>query len=68
MIMRLAPLAAFGAMAFTVGKYGLGSIVSLGKLMADDVHHMRAVRRHRAGRIARLSGFSLMEVPQVHQG
>jgi Na+/H+-dicarboxylate symporter len=33
MIMRLGPLAAFGAMAFTVGKYGLGSIVSLGKLM-----------------------------------
>src|SRR5881397_532576 len=33
MIMRLAPLAAFGAMAFTVGRYGLGSIVSLGKLM-----------------------------------
>ena len=28
MIMRLAPIAAFGAMAFTVGKYGLGSIVS----------------------------------------
>ena len=34
MIMRLAPIAAFGAMAFTVGQYGLGSIVSLGKLMA----------------------------------
>jgi len=33
MIMRLAPIAAFGAMSFTVGKYGLGSIVSLGKLM-----------------------------------
>src|SRR5437870_4338186 len=34
MIMRLAPIAAFGAIAFTVGKYGLASIVSLGKLMA----------------------------------
>ena len=34
MVMRIAPLAACGAMAFTVGKYGLGSIVSLGKLMA----------------------------------
>jgi aerobic C4-dicarboxylate transport protein len=33
-IMRLAPLGAFGAMAFTVGKYGLGSLFSLGKLMA----------------------------------
>ena len=33
-IMRAAPLGAFGAMAFTVGKYGIGSLVSLGKLMA----------------------------------
>jgi aerobic C4-dicarboxylate transport protein len=32
-IMRLAPLGAFGAMAFTIGKYGLGSLLSLGKLM-----------------------------------
>jgi aerobic C4-dicarboxylate transport protein len=33
-VMRLAPLGAFGAMAFTVGKYGIGSLVNLGKLMA----------------------------------
>src|SRR5436309_810433 len=32
--MRVAPLGAFGAMAFTVGKYGIGSLVSLGELMA----------------------------------
>lgn len=32
-IMRLAPLGAFGAMAFTVGKYGFSSLASLGKLM-----------------------------------
>ena len=34
-VMRLAPVGAFGAMAFTVGRYGIGSLVSLGKLMAD---------------------------------
>ena len=34
MIMRLAPIGAFGAMAFTVGKYGVGSLLLLGKLMA----------------------------------
>src|SRR6188474_352806 len=34
MIMRLAPIGAFGAMAFTVGRYGIGSLLSLGKLMA----------------------------------
>jgi aerobic C4-dicarboxylate transport protein len=27
--MRVAPLGAFGAMAFTIGKYGVGSLVSL---------------------------------------
>ena len=32
-IMELAPLGAFGAMAFTIGKYGLGTLLSLGKLM-----------------------------------
>ena len=34
LIMRLAPVGAFGAMAFTIGQYGLGALVSLGKLMA----------------------------------
>ncbi len=33
MVMRLAPLGAFGAMAYTVGLYGIGSLLSLGKLM-----------------------------------
>jgi aerobic C4-dicarboxylate transport protein len=33
-VMRVAPLGAFGAMAFTVGKYGIGSLLSLGQLMA----------------------------------
>ena len=33
-IMRAAPIGAFGAMAFTIGKYGLGTLVSLAKLMA----------------------------------
>jgi aerobic C4-dicarboxylate transport protein len=34
-LMRLAPIGAFGAMAFTVGKYGIGSIGSLGMLIAS---------------------------------
>jgi aerobic C4-dicarboxylate transport protein len=33
-IMKVAPLGAFGAMAFTIGAYGVGTLVSLGKLMA----------------------------------
>ena len=34
-IMRLAPIGAFGAMAFTIGKYGLGSLTSLAWLMGS---------------------------------
>jgi aerobic C4-dicarboxylate transport protein len=33
-VMRLAPIGAFGAMAFTIGKYGVSSLKSLGWLMA----------------------------------
>ena len=33
MIMKLAPVGAFGAMAFTIGAYGVGSLVQLGQLM-----------------------------------
>ena len=33
-IMYVAPIGAFGAMAFTIGKYGPGSLFSLGKLLA----------------------------------
>jgi aerobic C4-dicarboxylate transport protein len=32
-VMRAAPVGAFGAMAFTIGKYGLGTLGSLAKLM-----------------------------------
>ncbi len=32
-IMKVAPLGAFGAMAFTIGKYGIGTLLSLGMLM-----------------------------------
>ena len=32
-IMELAPIGAFGAMAFTIGRYGLGTLISLGKLL-----------------------------------
>ena len=32
-IMKVAPIGAFGAMAFTTGKYGIHSLLPLGKLM-----------------------------------
>jgi aerobic C4-dicarboxylate transport protein len=33
-IMKLAPIGAFGAMAFTIGRYGFGALLPLGKLIA----------------------------------
>src|SRR5258708_29091221 len=33
-IMKVAPIGAFGAMAFTIGKYGVATLLSLAKLMA----------------------------------
>lgn len=34
-IMRLAPIGAFGSLAFTIGKYGLGSLARLGELVVS---------------------------------
>lgn len=62
MIMRLAPIAAFGAISFTVGKYGLGSIVSLGKLMATMYVTCIVFVFGVLGVIAKMSGFSLWKL------
>ena len=59
MVMRIAPIAAFGAIAFTVGKYGLESLVSLGQLMACMYLTCVAFVVFVLGTIARIAGFSL---------
>lgn len=59
MVMRVAPLAACGAMAFTVGKYGLGSILSLGKLMGAMYLTCALFVAVVLGVICRWCGFSL---------
>jgi aerobic C4-dicarboxylate transport protein len=59
MIMRVAPIAAFGAMAFTVGKYGFGSILSLAKLMGTMYLTCIIFVTFVLGTISRISGFSL---------
>jgi aerobic C4-dicarboxylate transport protein len=41
-LMRLAPIGAFGAMAFTVGKYGVASLGPLAKLDWHVLSHLRA--------------------------
>jgi aerobic C4-dicarboxylate transport protein len=58
-IMKVAPLGAFGAMAFTIGKYGVGSLVSLGKLMGTFYLTCLVFIFVVLGTIARLHGFSI---------
>ena len=58
-IMRVAPIGAFGAMAFTIGKYGVGSLVSLGALMATFYATCLFFIFVVLGLIARFHGFSI---------
>jgi aerobic C4-dicarboxylate transport protein len=59
MVMRLAPIGAFGAMAFTIGQYGIGTLFSLGKLMAAVYITCLAFVFIVLGTIAWWAGFSL---------
>ena len=56
-IMVLAPIGAFGAMSFTIGKYGLGSLVQLGKLMGSFYLTCLLFVFVVLGTIARVHGF-----------
>jgi len=58
-IMRVAPLGAFGAMAFTIGKYGVGSLFQLGKLMGTFYLTCLIFIFVVLGLIARFHGFSI---------
>jgi aerobic C4-dicarboxylate transport protein len=62
MVTKVAPLAAFGAMAFTIGKYGLGSLLSLGKLMLCVYLTCALFVCLVLGLIARLHGFSIFRL------
>ncbi len=61
LIMRLAPVGAFGAMAFTVGRYGVGSLFALGKLMAAVYLTCALFVFVVLGAIAAATGFSLIK-------
>jgi aerobic C4-dicarboxylate transport protein len=61
-VVRLAPIAAFGAMAFTVGKYGLGSLTRLASLMACVYLTCIVFVFVVLGLIARANGFSLWRI------
>jgi len=58
-IMKLAPIGAFGAMAFTIGKFGLGSLLPLAKLMGSFYLTCLLFIFIVLGGIARWTGFSI---------
>ncbi len=61
-VMRVAPIGAFGAMAFTIGKYGLGSLAALGKLMLCFYATCLLFIFVVLGAIARLHGFKITKL------
>ena len=60
-VMRLAPIGAFGAMAYTIGKYGVMSLGPLLKLIALFYFTCAVFVLVVLGAIARLAGFSILK-------
>ena len=61
-IVRLAPLGVFGAIAFTVGKYGIGSLAQLGYLVALFYVTIAIFVFVVLGTVMRLAGFSIVKL------
>jgi aerobic C4-dicarboxylate transport protein len=59
-VVKAAPIGAFGAMAFTIGAYGLGSLVNLFALVATFYLTSILFVLVVLGTIARLAGFSIL--------
>jgi len=60
-VVRLAPVGAFGAMGFTIGKYGLEALVQLGALVATFYATSLIFVLVVLGLIAALAGFSILK-------
>jgi len=60
-VVKLAPLGAFGAMAFTIGKYGTGALVNLGALIATFYATSVLFVVVVLGAVAALAGFSIFK-------
>ena len=61
-IMAAAPIGAFGAMAFTIGKYGIGSLANLATLVATFYLTSLLFVLVVLGAVARLAGFSIFKL------
>ena len=61
-LMKAAPIGAFGAMAFTIGKYGIGSVVNLAMLVGTFYLTALIFVLVVLGTVARLNGFSILKL------
>jgi aerobic C4-dicarboxylate transport protein len=61
MLLKLAPIGAFGAMAFTIGRYGFASLLPLGKLIVTFYFTAFLFVTLVLGVIARMAGFSIFK-------
>ena len=62
LVMRVAPVGAFGAMAFTIGKYGIASLANLAGLVATFYLTSLLFVLVVLGTVARLAGFSILKL------
>jgi aerobic C4-dicarboxylate transport protein len=61
-LMKAAPVGAFGAMAFTIGKYGIGAVVNLAFLVGTFYVTAFLFVFVILGTVARLNGFSILKL------
>jgi aerobic C4-dicarboxylate transport protein len=62
MLMRIAPIGAFGAMAFTIGKYGVGAMLTLSGFMLTFYAACLSFIIVGLGLVACLAGFSIFKL------
>ena len=68
MIMRVAPIGAFGAMAFTIGKYGIASLVPPGRTHGDVLPYLHPLYLRGFGRYLPLARVLDFPLHRLHQG
>ncbi|MFN4204847.1 MAG: dicarboxylate/amino acid:cation symporter [Agrobacterium albertimagni] len=61
-LMKAAPIGAFGAMAFTIGKYGIGSVTNLAMLIGTFYLTSFLFVAVILGAVARYNGFSILSL------
>jgi aerobic C4-dicarboxylate transport protein len=61
-VMKVAPIGAFGAMAFTIGAYGIGTLANLAELVATFYLTSLFFVIVVLGAVARLAGFSIFKL------